>query len=206
MSIEPTAANAWKRTMHAALVADGLFADEATALLSTWQRAYFASPGLRLFYLVPRQWTDHYLPLSISAESRIERVMVGRLELVSDQQRELLTKLAASEITRGDWVDAIAASPARDRFIAGRTSFEDLGVKIPADYQYYLDLGRFRNALVTHEERIRPTKSLTKFIDTYHLHQFRLPKTPHRLTRSRRRRRMRVATRRARAPRFACCG
>jgi hypothetical protein len=161
--------------MHAALVADGLFADEATALLSTWQRAYFASPGLRVFYLVPRQWTDHYLPLSISAESRIERVMVGRLELVSDQQRELLTKLAASEITRGDWVDAIAASSARDRFIAGRTSFEDLGVKIPADYQYYLDLGRFRNALVTHEERVRPSKSLTKFIDTYHLHQFRLP-------------------------------
>jgi hypothetical protein len=161
--------------MHAALVADGLFADEATALLSTWQRAYFASPGLRVFYLVPRQWTDHYLPLSISGEARIERVMVGRLELISDQQRELLTKLAASEITRGDWVDAIAASPARDRFIAGRTSFEDLGVKIPADYQYYLDLGRFRNALVTHEERVRPTKSLTTFIDTYHLHQFRLP-------------------------------
>jgi hypothetical protein len=161
--------------MHAALVAEGLFADEATALLSTWQRAYFASPGLRVFYLVPRQWTDHYLPLTISAESRIERVMVGRLELISDQQRELLTKLAASEITPGDWVNAIAASSARDRFIAGRMSFEDLGVKIPADYQLYLDLGRFRNALVTHEERIRPAKSLTTFINTYHLHQFRLP-------------------------------
>jgi hypothetical protein len=161
--------------MHAALVADGLFADEATALLSTWQRAYFASPGLRVFYLVPRQWTDHYLPLSISAESRIERVMVGRLELISDEQREQISKLAASDITPGDWVDSIAASPARERFIAGRTSFEDLGVKIPADYQLYLDLGRFRNALVSHEERVRPSKSLTKFIDTYHLHQFRLP-------------------------------
>jgi hypothetical protein len=161
--------------MHTALVAEGLFADEATALLSTWQRAYFASPGLRVFYLVPRQWTDHYLPLTISGEARIERVMVGRLELISDQQRELLSKLATSDITPGDWVDSIAASPARDQFIAGRTSFEDLGVKIPADYQHYLDLGRFRNALVTHEERVRPTKSLTTFIDTYHLHQFRLP-------------------------------
>lgn len=161
--------------MQAALVADGLFADEAAALLSTWQRAYFASPGLRVFYLVPREWTDHYLPLSISADARIERVMVGRLELISDRQRELLSKLAASEISRGDWVESIPASPARDRFLAGRTDFGDLGVAIPADYQAYLDLGRFRNALVTHEERVRPAASLARFIDTYHLHQFRLP-------------------------------
>jgi hypothetical protein len=161
--------------MHAALVADGLFADEATALLSTWQRAYFASPGLRVFYLVPRPWTDHYLPLSISAEARIERVMIGRLELISDQQAELLTTLAASEISRGDWVESIPHSSGRDRFAAGRADFGDLGVKIPADYQLYLDLGRFRNALVTHEERVRPAKSLTTFIDMYHLHQFRLP-------------------------------
>ena len=40
----------------------------------------------------------------------------------------------------------------------------------------YLALGRFRNALVAHEERIKPTASLTQFIDTYELHPFRLPK------------------------------
>ncbi len=48
-----------KKDMHAALVADGLFADEATAMLSTWNRAYFQTEGLRLFFLVPRVWTDH---------------------------------------------------------------------------------------------------------------------------------------------------
>ena len=73
------------------------------------------------------------------------------------------------------WVESIHESPAKERFLAGRTDFGDLGVAIPADYQMYLDLGRFRNALVVHEERVRPTVNLTKFIDTYALHPFRLP-------------------------------
>ena len=49
-------------------------------------------------------------------------------------------------------------------------------MKIPADYQMYLGLGRFRNALVAHQERIAPTPNLTTFINTYQLHPFRLPK------------------------------
>jgi hypothetical protein len=39
----------------------------------------------------------------------------------------------------------------------------------------YLALGRFRNALVVAEERLRPTPSLTQFIDTYELHPYRWP-------------------------------
>jgi hypothetical protein len=160
--------------MHAALTVEGLFADEATALLSTWQRSYFASPGLRLFYIVPRQWTEHYLPLSLSCEAKIERVMVGRLELISDEQRKLLDKMARATISDGKWVERIPNSPARDRFIAGRSDFGNLGVPIPADYQMYLDLARFRNALVVHEERVRPSPSITQFINTYQLHPFRV--------------------------------
>ena len=159
--------------MHAALVADGLFADEATALLTTWQRSYFASPGLRLFYLVPRVWTDRYLPLSLSRDADIDRVMIGRLELISDQQRALLDRLSDTAISDGKWVEAIPESPAREAFLAGRSNFGNLGVAIPPDYQLYLSLGRFRNALVAHQERVKPTPSLTKFIDTYALHPFR---------------------------------
>ena len=161
--------------MHGALTAAGLFGDEADALLSTWKISYFLSPGLRLFYLVPRPWTEHYLSLSVSSEAQIERVMVGRLELISDERRELLNKLADSPNSDGKWVERIPQSPARERFLAGRTDFGDLGVAIPTDYKLYLDLGRFRNALVVHEERVRPTPSLTKFIDTYALHPFRIP-------------------------------
>jgi hypothetical protein len=159
--------------MHAALLADGLYADEATALLTTWQRSYFASPGLRLFYLVPRVWTDRYLPLSISRDAEIDRVMIGRLELISDEQRALLDRLAGTAVSDGKWVEQIPESPERERFLAGRTDFGNLGVKMPPDYQMYLALGRFRNALVAHQERIKPTDSLTKFINTYALHPFR---------------------------------
>lgn len=37
--------------MHAALIEDGLYADEATALLNTWELGYFKSPGMRVFFL-----------------------------------------------------------------------------------------------------------------------------------------------------------
>jgi hypothetical protein len=161
--------------MHDALVEDGLFADEATALLSTWQWSYFESPGLRVFYLVPRQWTDFYLPLAISGNPQTERVMVGRIELVSDEQRELLGKLRTSKTSDGTWVELVPSSPARDRFLAGRSDFGDLGQSIPADYQLYLKMGRFRNALVTAEEARQPSPSLTKFINTYGLQPFRVP-------------------------------
>ncbi len=53
-------------SMHSALVGAGLFEDEATAMLATWRRAYLTSPGLRLFYIVPRSWVDQRLPLTIS--------------------------------------------------------------------------------------------------------------------------------------------
>lgn len=161
--------------MHTALVAEGLFPDEAAALLNTWQRAYFISPGLRLFFLVPRPWTDSYLPLSLSQPADIQRVMVGRIELITDQQRNLLARLADTAVSDGSWVERIANSPAKERFLAGRSNFGDLGVAIPPDYQMYLALGRFRNALVTAEERRRPTENLRKFIDTYGLHPYRWP-------------------------------
>ncbi len=162
--------------MHTALVKDGLYADEATALLSTWQWSYFESPGVRVFYLVPRQWTDFILPLSISGNPQTERVMIGRIELVSAEQRQLLAKLGKTPASDGSWVDLISDSPARDKFLEGHSNFGDLGVEIPADYQLYLQLGRFRNALVAAEERRHPSPNLTNFINVYQLHPFRLEK------------------------------
>jgi hypothetical protein len=161
--------------MHPRLMEDGLNADEATALLATWKRSYFDSPGLRLFYLVPRVWTDHYLPLTLSVDARVERVMVGRLELISDEQRAGLDRLSRAQIADGEWIKQVPKSPAYEQFLAGRSDFRDLGVKIPPDFQTYLDLGRFRNALVVHEEQVRPTPNLTKFIETYSLQLFRIP-------------------------------
>jgi hypothetical protein len=170
-----TGLDALRSEMHKALVAEGLYEDEATAMLSTWNRAYFQSEGLRLFFLVPRKWTDFYLPLSISETAHVNRVMIGRIELVTERQRALLERLSATAPSDGRWIDEVRESPAAERFFAGRSDFGDLGVKIPADYQMYLALGRFRNALVVAEERARRTDSLTEFINTYGLHPFRIP-------------------------------
>jgi len=165
-----------EKEMHDALVDDGLYADEATALLSTWQRAYFTSPGLRLFYLVPRVWTDYYLPLSISGDPEITRSMVGRIELISDQQKQTLARLAKADGIGAEWLDKIDwESPARRKLLEGRSNFGDLGVKIPPHFQLYLELGRFRNALVAAEEqRLGKRTSLTRFIEEYQLHPYRL--------------------------------
>ncbi len=160
--------------MHPALMAQGLYSDEATALLDTWRRAYFKSPGLRLFFLVPRRWTDHYLPLSVSVPADLERVMVARIELISPEQRKLLRELRESTLSDLRWLNAIDQnSPAGRKFLEGHSDFGDLGVKIPRDYQMYLDMGRFRNALVLAEEKHHPNSTLTKFIDSYGLHEFR---------------------------------
>ena len=155
--------------MHKTLTIDGLYDDEATALLSTWERAYFKSPGLRLFYVVPRQWTDDRLPLTVSVPARINRVMIGRIELVSDTQRALIDEIKNGPVASAKWMNNIPETAARNKFFAGRSDFGDLGVEIPADYQRYLDLGRFRNALLRYELQQRPSKSLHQFIAQYGL-------------------------------------
>ena len=76
--------------MRGELIADGLYEDEADAMLTTWELAYFKSPGLRLFYLLPQQWTDAVLPLHCSLLAEVSRTMVGRIELVTPRQRALL--------------------------------------------------------------------------------------------------------------------
>lgn len=86
---------ALRAAMHQALVAQGLFADEAAALLATWELSYFKSPGLRLFFLVPQSWTDEVLPLELSVPAELVRVMVGRIEIVTPEQRQLVRRLAA---------------------------------------------------------------------------------------------------------------
>jgi hypothetical protein len=160
--------------MHAALLAEGLFEDEATAMLSTWQRAYFQTPGLRLFFTVPRVWTDHYLPLEISGEPRVTRVMIGRIELITDAQRDQLAKIEKGPVSDPRWISEIPQGAARETFLRGCSDFGDLQVKIPSDYQAYLDLGRFRNALVVEEQRRTKSPSLAKFIALYGLKPYRV--------------------------------
>jgi hypothetical protein len=78
----PDNLEALRASLKTALINHGLFADEAQAMLETWKHSYFEKPGLRVFYIVPRAWTDHFLPLTLSVPARVNRVLVGRIDLL----------------------------------------------------------------------------------------------------------------------------
>jgi hypothetical protein len=189
-----------KAELKSALVSEGLFTDEAQALLNTWELSYFKSTGLRVFFLVPRTWTDFYLPLEISKPADISRVMVGRIELVTPRQRDILQEISgfSTNQIRQDVLQLYTnyfgrllwgtvnrtntqymAQLNRDmaEVSSGQKPLATFG-SIPKTYQAYLDLGRFRNALVLDEVKAHPTGGLTNFIATYRLQAYHPAPTP----------------------------
>jgi hypothetical protein len=138
-----------------ALEAEGLFADEAAAMLATWKLSYFESPGLRVFFLLPQSWTDAQLPLSISTPAQVTRVMVGRVELVTAGQREALGKLQALSLDAFPRLPlyyhdnrALKASNQEGRSLS--QLYEFTGREVPESLRLYESLGRFRDALMVH--------------------------------------------------------
>jgi hypothetical protein len=68
----------------AALTNAGLSAEEAHALMDTWRESYFDRPGLRVFWIAPRAFTDSILPIAITPQpTKLERVIVGRTEVMT---------------------------------------------------------------------------------------------------------------------------
>jgi hypothetical protein len=171
--------DALKSSLMSALVTAGLFHDEARALLSTWELSYFKSAGWRVFFLVPRAWTDFYLPLKVSIPSTITRVMVGRIELISDEQKQALREIAgfsenrinddASKLRANLYSPKALGSPENHSVFEGRKPLGALGVSLPKSYELYLGLGRFRNALLLDEQKNHPSKGLKKFITAHGL-------------------------------------
>jgi len=71
--------------LEQSLVANGLFADEAYAMVETWRDSWFEE-GTRVFYILSRRAVDSILPLSISPKpARIERTFVGRIEVITPE-------------------------------------------------------------------------------------------------------------------------
>jgi hypothetical protein len=165
-----------RSTMKRSLLADGLFPDEAEAMLNTWEYGYFKSPGLRLFFMLPRSWTDAVLPLELSQEADVVRTMVGRIELVTPEHRRLLEHMAQTPLSSTDWYGAIRnrESGAIDyqKLWEGRVRLSDLDVELPPEYRDYLALGRFRNALVLDAIEQKPNEGLRKFAGAYRLQYY----------------------------------
>lgn len=167
---------ALRSEMHVGLVADGLNPDEADALLNTWDASYFRSHGMRLFFLVPRLWTDYVLPIRTSLNADIARVMVGRLELITPKQRAALKRIGVAKNPSSAWYqDWVQKNPdAWKRFQQKRQegnlqALREEKIDIPDDYRAYLELGRFRNAIVLDYLERNPSEGLKKFVDAYDL-------------------------------------
>jgi len=86
--------------LFAAIVATGLYADEAQAMVDTWTRSWLGNEGLRILYIVPAAWTDALLPIRIEpAPDELVRTLVGRVEImtpgVEAATRAAITRLGA---------------------------------------------------------------------------------------------------------------
>lgn len=136
--------NRLRNAMQDSLVHAGLKADEAMAMLNTWEQSYFKSAGMRLFFVVPPAWTNATLPITVSEPAEITRVMVGRIELVTPEQRDAIATIAAAKDLKAKstsdayanlgrfrdalLLDAAKKTPALDAFLKSRgIQFADMG-------------------------------------------------------------------------------
>lgn len=85
--------------MEQALVQAGLYPREAAAMVQTWSKSWFTEDGLRVLYILPREWADETLPITLNPRPKqLERVMVGRAEIIPpDLQKELAGDIAKSK-------------------------------------------------------------------------------------------------------------
>src|SRR6185436_20945054 len=87
----------------AALDETGLFHDEAVAMVNTWKRQWFRTPGVRVLYLMPQALTDAAIPLTITPPpEEVRRVMMIRVEVITpelEQADAAMAKLLADPVT-----------------------------------------------------------------------------------------------------------
>lgn len=85
----------WSQAVYAdtaaMLTRAGLKEAEAHAMVQTWWPSYFGREGLRVFWVVPRKFTDATLPLQVTPAPRTTvRVLVGRSEVMTPEFEQRL--------------------------------------------------------------------------------------------------------------------
>lgn len=89
-----------RRELEGMLVAQGLYQDEAHAMVETWRDSWFEE-GSRLIYIVPANFVNRILPLAIQpAPAQVARVFVGRMELVTPATEEAVASAFAAHDQR----------------------------------------------------------------------------------------------------------
>jgi hypothetical protein len=89
------------RDLQDTLTRQGLYPDEARAMIETWRQSWFEE-GSRLFYIVPGDFLNAILPLTINpVPAQTVRVFVGRLELVTPATTQAMGKILATHDLAG---------------------------------------------------------------------------------------------------------
>ena len=84
-----------KADLEGALIAQGLYPKEAAAMIDTWRDSWFEE-GSRLIYILPESAVNAMLPLEINpAPSRITRVFVGRIEMITPETKRTVQEAIA---------------------------------------------------------------------------------------------------------------
>lgn len=79
------------------LVDQGLYEDEARAMVKTWEDSWFEE-GLRVLYILPDAEVDALLPVTMSPPPQeFNRVMVGRVEVITPEMVSLARSMTPSE-------------------------------------------------------------------------------------------------------------
>jgi len=95
------------------LVQQGLYLDEARAMVATWSRSWFQKDGARAIYVLPRQQVDAVLPMHLEPRPKeLVRVLVGRLEFITPEAQERVERALRERATG----DAAGARRAEDVF------------------------------------------------------------------------------------------
>jgi hypothetical protein len=105
MSLDPPELTATfdslNRDLQDILTSQGLYPDEAHAMIETWRQSWFEE-GSRLFYIVPGDFLSTVLPLTINpVPSQTVRVFVGRIELVTPATTQAMEKILATHDQAG---------------------------------------------------------------------------------------------------------
>jgi hypothetical protein len=115
LSSLPTLRTDIARHLQQALVKEGLYEREASAMVKTWDDSWFGEQGLRVLYVLPGEWTDRILPLTLEPKPReVVRVMVGRAELITPAMEWGLMKQIVRYSDKDDSIRARAIEDTRN--------------------------------------------------------------------------------------------
>jgi len=94
----------------------GLYGDEAVSMVKTWTHSYFHTPGLRVLYVLPDEWTNDLLPMRVRpAPTEIKRTLVGRIEVLTPAEEATVVALI-NDSHKGESTYKMPPELAVDRF------------------------------------------------------------------------------------------